>query len=187
MMFETHLILIGLWTVAGLAWVLHRYGMERTANVMMFGVVLGLSGLAEWNHWRSMAPESVEIAHALAVSSSSVKENSRRQPSMTIGQLLAADRPPPTVDSEPSTVNGFVASTIKTKYHAADCFYVRMMKHDRTFATPEEAEAAGFEPCRECAIRLALASQPLKQNPADEAKNEQDAADDSGSHSAALP
>jgi hypothetical protein len=169
MMFETHLMLVGLWTVAGFAYVLHRYGMERPANAMMFGVVLGLSGLAEWNHHRP----TPAIASLQPPASSVQASASTLQP---LGSSLQARK--------------FVASRNGSVYHLPTCeHYVPHMVGKIWYASVAEAVADHKQPCKECLGRLvAFSPQPFHEHPADESKDEQDAADDSGGeHSAALP
>ena len=126
---------------AGCGWALYVKELQRMGSSFLLAAVSGLSLLALWPYGE---PRTVA-----------------RQPSTTIGQLLAADRLPPTVDSEPSTANGFVASTIKKKYHLPDCFYVRMMKHDKPLMSREDAEAAGLTLCEECERRLTSLARAL--------------------------
>jgi len=180
-MFETHLLLIVLWTVAGIAWVLHSrslsrnaegqwmlegLGLERAADVMMLCVVLGLSGLAEWNHWRQ-SPNAVRVT----------PQAERR-----------------TDDAERVTANAerllpYVASIrLDSKtYHLRTCskYVPKLGQHIEQYETSVDAESHGKIPCSFCIGRsVALVAHPLPQHSKQEADDEGNGPEDGSEHSA---
>lgn len=75
---------------------------------------------------------------------------------------------PPTVDSDPSTLNYFASTLDRAKkvYHRTGCQYDRLTAHRVWFDDPEAAEEAGYEPCSKCLSgTVASLSPPQPRHP----------------------
>ena len=135
------IVLAGLWGLAGIAWVMHRFQCERTADTMMLIVLLGMSALVLWE--KSQPAPISRVTPVLRLPSANLQA---AEPPLTVNGLLS------TADSQPSTVDALTVygSTIKDVYHAAGCRYIGDIQHACTWASSEEAMQQGKRPCQHC-------------------------------------